>query len=84
MELNRETTNSRGPISEGKSTAMIERVTARAPSQLWMWLAAGSIAASIGLFVSGKREAGLLVGLWPSTLLIIGNYNKIVKSLGTT
>lgn len=77
-------TNWRGRIREGKTTAIIERVTARAPSQLWMWLAAGSIAASIALFLKGRKQAGLLVGLWPPTFLIMGNYNKMVKSLGTT
>ena len=73
-----------GRISEGKSTAMIERVTARAPSQTWLWLAGGAIAASIALFMKGRKQAGLLVGLWPPTFLLIGNYNKLVKSLGTT
>jgi hypothetical protein len=77
-------TNWRGKIREGKTTSVIERVTARAPSQLWLWLAGGSIAASITLFMKGRKQAGLLVGLWPPTFLIMGNYNKMVKSLGTT
>lgn len=83
MELHQDISKERGPISEGETTAMIERVTARAPSQMWLWLAGGSIIASVGLFLSGKRESGILVGLWPPTFLILGNYNKIVKTLGT-
>lgn len=83
MQLGQKT-NWRGKIREGKTTSVIERVTARAPSQLWLWLAGGSIAASITLFMKGRKQAGLLVGLWPPTFLIMGNYNKMVKSLGTT
>lgn len=30
-------------------------------------LTLGSIGASIALFLSGKREAGIFVGLWPPT-----------------
>lgn len=73
-----------GPIAEGRSTAKIERLTARAPSQTWLWLAGASIVASVSLYMMGRKEAGLLVGLWPPTFLILGNYNKLVKSLGTT
>ena len=72
------------PIEEGKTTAAIEQVTARAPSQAWLWLAGASILGSLALFGSGKKDAGILVGLWPATFLLLGNYNKIVKSLGTT
>jgi hypothetical protein len=82
--LGSETQWRRGRIREGKTTGMIERVTAKAPSQMWLWLAGGAIIASISLFVKGRRDAGLLVGLWPATFLILGNYNKMVKSLGTT
>ena len=72
------------PITEGATTSAIEQVTARAPSQTWLWLAGASILASIGFFSAGKRDVGILVGLWPATFLLLGNYNKMVKSLGTT
>jgi hypothetical protein len=70
-------------ISEGKSTRMLERVTARAPSSLWLWLAGGAIAASLGLFIAGRKESAIFVGLWPLALLTVGSYNKIVKTLGS-
>jgi hypothetical protein len=69
---------------EGKTTREIEQVTARAPSAMWLWLAGGAIATSLGLFLAGKREAGIFVGLWPLTFLVMGNYNKIVKTMGST
>ena len=72
------------PIEEGKTTAAIEQITARAPSQTWLWLAAASIVGSVVLFATGRKEGGIFVGLWPPTFLIIGNYNKMVKSFGTT
>jgi len=31
------------------------------------WLTLGSIAASISLFIAGKKNLALLVGLWPPT-----------------
>ncbi len=74
----------KGKIAEGRSTSKIERLTARAPSQTWLWLAGASILASVSLYGMGRKEAGLLVGLWPPTFLLLGNYNKLVKSLGTT
>lgn len=79
-----ESVSRQSPIEEGASTAAIEQVTARAPSQTWLWLAGASILSSVGLFASGKKDLGLLVGLWPATFLLLGNYNKMVKSFGTT
>lgn len=79
-----ESLSRQAPIEEGATTAAIERVTARAPSQTWLWLAGASIVSSVALFSSGKKDLGLLVGLWPATFLLLGNYNKMVKSFGTT
>ena len=68
-------------IPEGKSTRAIEKVTARAPSQMWLWLAGAGVAGSLALFLTGRRQEGIFVGLWPLTFLVMGNYNKIVKSI---
>ncbi|HWM84971.1 MAG TPA: hypothetical protein VNO33_04015 [Kofleriaceae bacterium] len=70
-------------IAEGKTTKAIEQVTARAPSQMWLWMAGAGIAGSMALYLSGRRQAGIFVGLWPLTFLVMGNYNKIVKSVGS-
>ncbi len=31
------------------------------------WLTVGSIAASVALFITGKKMAAIFVGLWPPT-----------------
>jgi hypothetical protein len=71
-------------IPEGASTRAVEQVTARAPSQVWLWLAGAAISGSLALFLTGRRQAGIFVGLWPLTFLVMGNYNKIVKSIGSS
>ena len=71
-------------LPEGKTTRAIEQVTARAPSQVWLWAAGAAITGSLALYLTGRRQAGIFVGLWPLTFLVMGNYNKIVKSIGST
>ena len=68
---------------EGTTTRAIEQVTAKAPSQVWLWAAGACIAGSAALFLTGRRQEGIFVGLWPLTFLIMGNYNKLVKQLGS-
>ncbi len=71
-------------IPEGKTTRAIEQVTARAPSQVWLWAAGAAITGSLALYLTGRRQAGIFVGLWPLTFLVMGNYNKLVKSIGSS
>ncbi len=68
--------------SEGGLARPIEKVTAQLPSDTFLWMAMGSIAASLALKVSGKEHASLFVGQWAPTFLILGLYNKLVKQLG--
>jgi hypothetical protein len=83
-EIFSDKSDERKPLPEGKTTRAIERVTARAPSQMWLWLAGASIVGSMVLFLTGRRNEGIFMGLWPPTFLILGNYNKLVKQLGST
>jgi hypothetical protein len=76
--------NEHQPLPEGDMTRAIERVTARAPSTTYLYLAGAAMLTSLGLFLAGKKEAAIFVGLWPISFLTMGNYNKIVKSLGST
>lgn len=71
-------------IPEGDATRAVEQVTARAPTSAFLWLAGGAMVASLGLFLTGKKQAAIFVGLWPISFLTMGNYNRIVKSLGST
>lgn len=39
-------------------------------------LAAAAIAASAGLYLAGKEDLGIFVGLWPPTFLALSTLNK--------
>lgn len=69
--------------SEGKVATAIEQQTAKLPSDTFLWLAGGSIAASLTFKMLGKDQEALFVGQWAPTFLILGLYNKIVKLLGS-
>jgi len=69
--------------TEGPLAKTIEQQTAKMPSDWFLWAAAGSIATSLMLQVSGKQHASNFVGQWAPTLLILGLYNKLVKQLGS-
>ena len=68
---------------EGPLARSIEQQTAKLPSDLFLWGALGSIAASLAFNVSGKRHAALFVGQWAPTFLLLGIYNKLVKLHGS-
>lgn len=69
--------------SEGQVARAIEQQTARLPSDTFLWMAVGAMAASATLQAMGSRHASLFVGQWAPTLLIFGLYNKLVKQLGS-
>lgn len=68
---------------EGEVTRKVEEQTARTPSILFLSGAIGSIAVSLGLMLSGRKEAAQFVGQWVPTILLLGIYNKIVKVAGS-
>lgn len=49
------------------------------PSSVYYGGVLASIALSVCLFVSGKRETGIFVGLWAPTILNLGLYNKLLR-----
>ena len=69
--------------TEGVVARAIEQQTAKLPSDTFLWLAGGSIAASLALKLSGRDHEALFVGQWAPTFLILGLYNKIVKVAGS-
>ncbi|MBL9090447.1 MAG: hypothetical protein JNL96_04445 [Planctomycetaceae bacterium] len=73
----------RGAHAEGRVARAIERRTARLPSDVFLWAAAGSIGLSLGLQAVRRRHLSLFVGQWAPTLLILGLYNKLVKVAGS-
>ena len=69
--------------SEGVVARTIEEQTAKLPSDVFLWAAAGSIGVSALLQFAGKKEASLFVGQWVAPFLLFGVYNKIVKVQGS-
>ncbi|MGE5406431.1 MAG: hypothetical protein ACM3NR_01865 [Methanosarcina sp.] len=66
-----------GPVAEA-----IEEQTAKIPSDAWLWVALGSMAASLTLKLFKKDDVSIFVGLWAPSLLLFGIYNKLVKQFG--
>ena len=49
------------------------------PTSVYYGSVAGSIALSLALFFSGKRQEAIFVGLWAPTILNLGLYNKLLR-----
>lgn len=72
------------PSKEGSLTKRIEKQTAKIPSSFFLALAGGVVALSLGLAVSNKKKSWAnFVGQWVPTILLLGIYDKIVKTQGS-
>ncbi len=69
-------------LKEGEITKVIEQETAKVPSVVYLSAAVGSMLASLTLKCLGKKQSALFVGQWAAPFLIMGIYNKIVKTEG--
>jgi hypothetical protein len=67
---------------EGKVARAIEEQTAKLPSDLFLWAALGSMAASLTLKIAKQDQVSLFVGQWAPSFLLLGIYNKLVKLQG--
>lgn len=67
---------------EGKMTKAIEKRTSRIPSGCYLTAALLSMGTSLILKCAGKKSAALFVGQWAAPFLIMGLYNKLVKTEG--
>lgn len=74
---------SKGEGREDQVTSAIEKVTSQAPSSIYLGLAVGSMAVSVALQLSGRKQEALFVGQWAAPLLLMGIYNKMVKQHGS-
>lgn len=75
-------TNNNPKHSEGPVAHAIEQQTAKLPSDVFLWAALGSMAASATLKIMGKNHTALFVGQWAAPFLLLGLYNKLVKLEG--
>ena len=67
---------------EGETAKMLEEQTAKIPSDVYLWAAIGTMALSAGCLLAKHRFASVFFGQWAPSLLIIGLYNKLVKTEG--
>ena len=69
--------------AEGPIARSIEQQTAKLPSDLFLWAAAGSIGVSAVLEFTGHSDKSRFVGQWVAPFLLLGVYNKLVKTQGS-
>lgn len=62
-------------------TGMVQSQIRKVPSDAFLWLAMGSIAASLTLNFIGRKDDSLFVGQWAPTFAIIGVFDKILKAV---
>jgi hypothetical protein len=72
----------RSEHAEGTVTRLIEQQAAKIPSDVFLFLALGSMAGSLVLELTGKEHQSRFVGMWAPTLLTMGVYTKLVKTFG--
>ena len=66
--------------NEDVATSSIEEMTKRVPSVSFLGLAIGAMAVSATLMLLDRKKWANFVGQWVPTILILGTYNKLVKT----
>jgi hypothetical protein len=69
-------------IKEGPVAKAIEKQTAKLPSDVFLWAAVGAMGVALFLKTTGRKTNGLMIGQLAGPLLIMGLYNKFVKTHG--
>jgi hypothetical protein len=69
--------------TEGVLARVIEQQAAKIPSHWFLLGAIGSMGLSLMLELTGRQRESRFIGQWAAPLLILGTYNKFVKTLGT-
>lgn len=72
----------RAEHGEGRLTRLVEQQAAKFSSDVFLFLALGSMALSLGLELAHRRRPSQFVGMWPGPLLMMGVYTKLVKTFG--
>lgn len=67
---------------EGRVAKAIEDQTAKLPSDLFLWIGLGFMAVALGFQIAGKKKVSNFIGHWPTNILLMGLYNKLVKVEG--
>lgn len=69
--------------AEAPAARLIEQQAAKIPSHWFLLAAFGAMGTSLALELSGRTRAATFIGKWPTPLLVMGMYNKLIKTLGT-
>lgn len=69
-------------IQEGKWTKELEGETAKVPSVVFLGAALASMGVSLALKLMCRKHTALFIGQWAAPFLLLGLYNKIVKTEG--
>ncbi len=72
---------SRSANVEGPLTRAIEERSSRISSDLFFWAAGLSIAGSLALKLAKRHHDAMFVGEWAPTFLMLGLFNKLVKTM---
>ena len=68
--------------NEGRLTREVEDQTAKIPSMVYLGAAIASMGVSLALKCLGHKHNALFVGQLAAPFLLMGIYNKIVKTEG--
>jgi len=69
--------------SEGHVAKTIENQTAKIPSDVFLWSSLAAMGVSLTMKCLRKDHLALFVGQWAAPFLLLGIYNKIVKTQGS-
>lgn len=67
---------------ENALTRLIEQQTAKVPSAAFLTASFAAALVSLGYELKDRPRASRFVGMWVAPLLVMGVYNKLVKTLG--
>ena len=67
---------------EGNATVAVEKKTSKIPSMVYLSDTMSALAAYASMICRARKTTALLVGQWAAPLLIMGLYNKLVKTEG--
>lgn len=67
---------------EGKGTVAVEKQTSKVPSMIYLTAGLSALVVSMCLMHHRRKQTALMVGQWAAPLLIMGLYNKVVKTQG--
>jgi hypothetical protein len=77
-------TNGKHDHSIGKVAKAIQEQAAKLPSDQFLWTGLGCLGVSALIRLVGLRSLGQFVGQLATPILIVGLYNKLVKTHGST